>query len=298
MSEIVSKKIFRDKKIRISKPKWLRKPLPSGPEYEKIRSFLHKGCLNTVCFEAKCPNQFECYSRGTATFLIMGDKCTRNCRFCSIGSGPLSLPDKDEPANIARAAKEMGLEYVVVTSVTRDDIHDGGASFFAEVIRKLKENIEGVKTEVLIPDFQGDENALDIVVKACPDVINHNVETIKRLYPLIRPEASYERSLEVLRYLKSADEKILIKSGLMAGLGETMDELKKTVEDIKRSGADFITIGQYLQPTRNHAQVERFVTPEEFEELYLFSIKTGFKGAASGPFVRSSYKASDMFSKN
>ena len=297
MENTFSKKIFKEQGIRVSKPKWLRKPLPSGPEYEKIRSLLKIGGLNTVCSEAKCPNQFECYSKGTATFLIMGEKCTRNCRFCSIGPSPSEPPDPCEPENLSNAAKKMGLKYVVVTSVTRDDLEDGGASIFAEVITKLKEKIPGVKVEVLIPDLQGDEKSLDIVLNANPDVLNHNVETIKRLYKTVRPEASYERSLNVLKYCKERRPDILVKSGLMAGLGESLDEMKQAALDIRNAKADFITIGQYLQPTKKHLKVEKFVTPEEFEELESYAKECGFKDAAAGPFVRSSYKASDMFSE-
>ncbi|MGM0608966.1 MAG: lipoyl synthase, partial [Candidatus Muiribacteriota bacterium] len=245
--------------------------------------------------EAQCPNQFECYSKGTATFLIMGDKCTRNCRFCSIGDYPDEPPDYDEPAKVAEAAKKMGLNYVVVTSVTRDDLDDGGASLFADVIVKLREKISDVKTEVLIPDFKCDEKALNKVLDAKPEVLNHNVETVKSLYSEVRPQADYQRSLDVLTYCKKRNPEILVKSGLMAGLGETLDELKTTIKDIKDAGADFLTIGQYLQPTKDHLSVKNFVTPEEFEELKRFALETGFKDAACGPFVRSSYKAGEMY---
>jgi len=295
MSYTYSKKKFNEEGIRVAKPKWLKKSLPSGPEYEKVRSLLKIGGLHTVCSEAQCPNQFECYSKGTATFLIMGDKCTRNCRFCSISDYPNEPPDYDEPAKVAEAAKKMGLNYVVVTSVTRDDLDDGGASIFADIIIKLREKISDVKTEVLIPDFKCDKNALDIVLDAKPEVLNHNVETVKRLYPEVRPQADYQRSLNVLSYCKKRNPEILVKSGLMAGLGETLDELKTTVKDIKNAGADFLTVGQYLQPTKDHLSVKNFVTPEEFEELKTFALKTGFKDAACGPFVRSSYKAGEMF---
>ena len=298
MSETTySRKKFKEEGIRVAKPKWLRKSLPSGPEYEKIRSLLKMGGLNTVCSEAKCPNQFECYSKGTATFLIMGDRCTRNCRFCSIETSPTEPPDYDEPFKVAAAAKKMGLKYVVVTSVTRDDLEDGGASIFANVIKELKKEILNVKVEVLIPDLQGSKKALDVVLDADPDVLNHNVETIKRLYKTVRPQASYERSLDVLSYCKKSRPDILVKSGLMAGLGETLEELKEAVSDIKKAKADFITIGQYLQPTKEHLSVEKFVTPEEFQELEDYAKILGFKDAASGPFVRSSYKASDMYCK-
>ena len=296
MSETTySRKKFKEEGIRVAKPKWLRKSLPSGPEYEKIRSLLKMGGLNTVCSEAKCPNQFECYSKGTATFLIMGDRCTRNCRFCSIETSPTEPPDYDEPFKVAAAAKKMGLKYVVVTSVTRDYLEDGGASIFANVIKELKKEILNVKVEVLIPDLQGSKKALDVVLDADPDVLNHNVETIKRLYKTVRPQASYERSLDVLSYCKKSRPDILVKSGLMAGLGETLEELKEAVSDIKKAKADFITIGQYLQPTKEHLSVEKFVTPEEFQELEDYAKILGFKDAASGPFVRSSYKASDMY---
>jgi lipoic acid synthetase len=295
MTQTHSRKILKEQGIRVSKPKWLRKPLPSGPEYEKIKSLLKKGGLHTVCAQAKCPNQFECYSKGTATFLILGEKCTRNCKFCAIEQSFNEIVDKDEPKKVANAAKEMGLKYVVVTSVTRDDLEDGGAFLFAEVIHELKKNIENVFVEVLIPDFKGNEKALDTVLNANPDVLNHNVETPKNLYKKARPMADYEQSLKVLSYCKNKRPDIYVKSGLMTGLGETMEELLNTIKDIKKNGADFITIGQYLQPSVNHLIVEKFYTPEEFEDIKKFCENLGFKGVASGPFVRSSYKAFEMF---
>ncbi|MDY0133204.1 MAG: lipoyl synthase [Desulforegulaceae bacterium] len=298
MSQTYSRKILKDQGIRVSKPKWLRKPLPSGPEYEKIQSLLKKGGLHTVCSQAKCPNQFECYSKGTATFLILGEKCTRNCKFCAIEQSFNEAVDKDEPKKVANAAKEMDLKYVVVTSVTRDDLEDGGAFLFAEVICELKKNIKNVFVEVLIPDFKGNEKALDIVLNANPDVLNHNVETSKNIYEKARPMADYEQSLKVLSYCKNKRPDIYVKSGLMTGLGETREELDKTIKDIKNSGADFITIGQYLQPSLNHLLVEKFYSPQEFEDIRKFCENLGFKGVASGPFVRSSYKAFEMFGLN
>jgi len=290
-----SKKIFMEKGIRVAKPKWLRRPLPSGPQYEKIRRLLQKGGLNTVCSNAKCPNQFECYSKGTATFLIMGEKCTRGCRFCNIDNGTVLPPDTKEPSKVAMAAKEMGLKYAVVTSVTRDDLPDGGASFFAETIKELRQAVSGIKVEVLIPDFKGDESSIDTVMDALPDVLNHNVETVKRLYSSARPEAVYERSLELLSYCKKKNTDILVKSGLMVGLGETCSELEETISDIRDTGVDFLTIGQYLQPTAAHLPVAEFIPPEQFEYLRSYAKAKGFKGIASGPFVRSSYHAAEMF---
>lgn len=281
--------------ICIKKPAWLRRKLPSGPEYEKVRSLIHDQHLHTVCQEAQCPNQFECFSKRTATFLILGSRCTRNCRFCSIEAGPSGPPDPDEPERVARAARRMNLKYVVVTSVTRDDLPDGGAGMFADTIQALKETIEGVKVEVLIPDFQGDEKALETVLRAGPNVLNHNVETVRRLYSKVRPEADYDRSLELIRRVKKISSDIPSKSGIMLGLGETIAEIQQTIRDLFQADCRILTLGQYLQPSRAHLPVARFVPPGEFEQLREFAIDTGITKVASGPFVRSSYHAGELY---
>jgi lipoyl synthase len=287
--------MIKDKKISIKKPKWLRRRPPSGSDYEKINLLVKSQNLNTVCQEARCPNQFECFSKKTATFLILGSKCTRNCKFCSIDSAPPVPLDFDEPKRVAEAAKKMNLSYVVVTSVTRDDISDGGASIFAETIKELRKNIPNVLIEVLIPDFQGDEKSLEIVLNEMPDVLNHNIETVKRLYTKVRPEADYERSLDILKKSKKNKPQIICKSGIMVGLGEQKEEVIETFQDLLNSGCDILTIGQYLQPTREHLSVKAFIEPKEFENFREIAIKMGFKEAASGPFVRSSYKAKEIF---
>ncbi|MBR9985454.1 MAG: lipoyl synthase [Desulfosarcina sp.] len=281
--------------VRTGKPAWLRRKLPSGPEYERIRSMIGKGQLHTVCQEANCPNQFECFSARTATFLILGATCTRNCRFCNIEDGRPGPVDADEPRRVAEAAAKMDLRYVVVTSVTRDDLEDGGAGHFAATIGALREKIPGVQVEVLIPDFQGDRSSLAAVLAARPDVLNHNMETVRRLYPDVRPQADYDRSLALLSRVKRIDPSIPAKSGIMLGLGETEEEVRQTVADVYRTGCRMLTIGQYLQPTPQHLPVVDFIPPEEFERWRRFAVDTGFEKVASGPFVRSSYHAGEMF---
>jgi lipoic acid synthetase len=279
----------------IRKPRWLTRKLPSAPEYEQMRSLINDGQLHTVCQEAKCPNQFECFSQRTATFLIMGSKCTRNCCFCSVEEGPSGPPDPEEPRRVAEAVQRMQLKYVVVTSVTRDDLSDGGASIFAETIRQLRKEIPDVMIEVLIPDFQGDYDALKTVLDARPDVLNHNIETVARLYGTVRPQAIYERSLELLQRVLAYTPDIPGKSGIMLGLGETDDEIRQTLQDLHDSGCRFLTMGQYLQPSKSHLPVERYVTPEEFHAWRETALKIGFTEVASDPFVRSSYHAKDLY---
>lgn len=230
--------------IRTRKPSWLRRKLPSGPEYEQIRSMIGNGKLHTVCQEANCPNQFECFSAHTATFLILGATCTRNCRFCKINGGRPEPLDPDEPRRVAEAAAEMKLRYVVVTSVTRDDLEDGGACHFATTINALQDKIPGVQVEVLIPDFQGDPSPLETVLTARPDVLNHNMETVQRLYPSVRPQADYYRSLELLARVKKFHPSIPAKSGIMLGLGETKDEVRQVISDVYRTECRMLTIGQ------------------------------------------------------
>ena len=280
---------------RTPKPHWIRRRLPSGPEYEKIRSMLKEGRLHTVCQEAQCPNIWECFSCGTATFLILGSHCTRNCTFCAVAHGPEEPPDPEEPANVAAAAAAMELSYVVVTSVTRDDLEDGGAGHFAETIRRLKEKIPGVRVEVLIPDFAGSRAALKTVLDAGPDVLNHNIETVARLYPKVRPEADYDRSLQVIRRVGEMTPQIPAKSGMMLGLGEAEEEIRTTLADLRGAGCRMLTLGQYLQPSKAHLPVARYVTPEEFDAWKAEALKRGFSQVASGPLVRSSYHAGELF---
>ena len=277
------------------KPRWLKKRLPTGPEYEKIKELVGRDRLHTVCQEAKCPNMWECFSQQTATFLIMGSRCTRDCRFCSVAQGPVAPPDPAEPERVAAAARQMGLGYVVITSVTRDDLVDGGAAFFAETIEAVHRRIPAAKVEVLVPDFQGRAEALQAVLDARPDVLNHNIETVPRLYATVRPQASYRRSLQLLSRVKEYAPGLPIKSGLMLGLGESSEEVRATLKDLIDAGCRILTMGQYLQPSKAHLPVERFVPPEEFEKWRQVAIEIGFSEVASGPFVRSSYHAKELY---
>jgi lipoic acid synthetase len=269
--------------------------LPTGPEYEKIRQLLKSHDLTTVCQEAKCPNQFECYGKGTATFMILGERCTRNCRFCAVGHQPQSLPDAEEPERVAEAVVLLGLRYAVVTSVTRDDLADGGASLFAETIQAIRRRSPKTLVEVLIPDLQGDRPALQLLLDAAPDVLNHNIETVAPLYREVRPQAVYRRSLELLRRTKEMHPGMPTKSGIMLGFGESHIELLQTWQDLLAAGVDILTMGQYLQPSAEHLPVKRFVPPEEFAELETEALALGFAGVASGPFVRSSYQAEKLY---
>lgn len=280
---------------RLPKPDWLKKRVPSGQACTEVSSLLRDRQLHTVCQEAHCPNLGECFSRGTATFMILGDKCTRSCSFCAVRHDiPLPL-DEGEPQRVAMAVEALGLRYVVITSVTRDDLPDGGAFHFAETIRTIRVRMPNTRIEVLVPDFQGSEWALKIVIEAKPDVINHNIETVPRLYPEVRPQADYRRSLQLLKRSKEIDHRILTKSGLMLGLGEDHEEVLNVLEDLFESGCQLLTIGQYLRPSSRHHQVIRFVPPEEFTRWGEVASRMGFMGVASGPFVRSSFKAAEMF---
>ena len=278
------------------KPAWLRRRLPTGPAYERVREMIRNNSLHTVCQEAKCPNQWECFSHKTATFLILGDKCTRTCRFCAVAHGPKGPLDEHEPRRVAEAAAALDLKYVVVTSVTRDDLADGGAPVFAETIKELRDRIKEVKIEVLIPDFGGSRPALETVVSATPDVLNHNLETVPRLYPVVRPEAIYSRSLKLLKNAARLAPSIPTKSGLMLGLGETDDEIERTLSDLLTVGCKMLTLGQYLQPTKAHLPVENYVEPERFDRWKQVALDAGFDRVASGPFVRSSYQAHVLYS--
>jgi len=290
-------KVQKEHPIRVKKPKWLRRKLPTGPEYEQIRQLLHNNGLTTVCQEAQCPNQFECYSKGTATFMILGEKCTRNCSFCAVGHNPEGPPDEGEPQKVAEAVAAMGLKYAVVTSVTRDDLDDGGASFFVKTILEIRKLSPLTLVEILIPDLQGNWDALRQIVDAEPDVLNHNIETVPSLYKSVRPQAIYERSLELIRRVKRFKPKMITKSGVMLGLGETREELLRTFDDLLASHCNILTLGQYLQPSKTHLAVEEFITPEEFSKLQKIALQLGFIGVAAGPTVRSSYEAELLYQK-
>jgi lipoic acid synthetase len=284
-----------DKIIKTGKPSWLKKSLPKGGDYQRVRNLLSQAGLHTVCKEANCPNMFECFSKDTSTFMILGSECTRNCRFCNVICGTPSPIDPEEPIRVAKAALDLNLKYIVVTSVTRDDLDDGGASHFAATIKAIKSMVPGhPKVEVLIPDFKGDLIALKKVLAAKPDILNHNIETVSSLYLRVRPEAIYQRSLTLLQNIKIIDPFIPVKSGIMVGLGETVPELEQTLKDLFVHGCDIITIGQYLQPTKKHLPVKKYYSPEEFENLEKIAQKIGFKKIAAGPFVRSSYRAQEL----
>ena len=277
------------------KPPWLKKRIPPLQDLQKVKSILDQAELHTVCEEARCPNLGECFCGGTATFLILGRICTRNCGFCAVEHGIPAPADDTEPEKVAQAVQKMGLQYVVVTSVTRDDLFDGGASLFAKTIQAIRASNPKIKVEVLIPDFQGDLKSLKAVLKECPDVLNHNVETISRLYPEVRPQADYKRSLDLLKKSKELHPHISTKSGFMLGLGETENEVLELLRDLRETGCDFLTIGQYLQPRKDRLSVVRYVPPDEFEEYKRIGEEMGFRAIASGPFVRSSFHAFEMF---
>lgn len=287
-------------KARPKLPPWIRVKASSGNGREEVDSLLKELSLHTVCESAHCPNLCECWQRRTATFMILGNTCTRSCKFCAVDHDSAILPpDPEEPAHILEAAKRLVLKYVVITSVTRDDLPDGGAAHFAAVIRELKNNLPDIKIEVLTPDFNGDENAIRTVIEADPTVFNHNVETVERLSPLIRNRADYRKSLAVLRKAAELGKgAIPIKSGLMVGMGETDDEVLKTICDLRDNSVSILTIGQYLPPTGSHWKLERYVEPSKFKEWELFAYEKGFSLAACSPLVRSSYNAEELFRKD
>jgi len=279
------------------KPEWLKVRLPSGPTYEKVRQTLKELKLHTVCQESLCPNMGECWGGGTATVMVMGDTCTRGCRFCNIASAKKPAPlDPDEPRNLALAVSQLGLRYLVVTSVDRDDLPDQGASHFAACIRELLTHAPNTILEVLIPDFTGRQDCLDLVAQANPAVIAHNIETVERLTPTVRDRrATYRQSLGVLEYVKRTYPHIHTKSSIMLGLGETEEELLQSFRDLRDVGVSVLTLGQYLQPSPWHLEVKEFVPPERFEALKQMAEEMGFLYVASGPLVRSSYKAAELF---
>ncbi len=271
------------------RPDWLKVRVPTGETVAWLRDMMRSKSLHTVCEEARCPNMAECWSAGTATFMILGDTCTRSCGFCAVKTGRPGTIDLEEPARVAEAVRQMNVRHAVITSVNRDELSDGGAAVFAETIRAVREANPGVRVEVLIPDFKGNREALQMIVDAKPDILNHNTETVPSLYRKVRPQGRYTWTLELLRQAKEMG--MTTKTGIMLGLGETREELLTVMRDLVEQGVDILTLGQYLQPTKAHLPVERFVTPEEFDELRIIGLKMGFRYVESGPLVRSSYHA-------
>ncbi|HYE68371.1 MAG TPA: lipoyl synthase [Anaerovoracaceae bacterium] len=279
------------------KPDWLKVNIRSGQGRGQVKEILERLSLNTVCKEANCPNLMECFCRKTATFMILGKVCTRNCTFCNVIKGNTENVDPEEPLHVAEAVKELELNHVVVTSVTRDDLPDGGAGHFVRVIEEIKKIDSTVTIEVLIPDFNGDTAALRKIVEAEPHIINHNIETVERLYPEVRPMASYSRSLELLKNVRQMNDSILTKSGIMVGLGEKKEEVIKVFEDLRSSGCNLLTVGQYLAPSKEHHPVVEYIHPDLFEEYKRIGLEMGFQFVASAPLVRSSYHADKVFEK-
>ena len=276
-------------------PEYLKRGIIDTEKTKLVRSILKNKCLNTVCEAARCPNKAECYAKNTATFLILGNICTRNCRFCNISGGEPKPVDKQEPIKVAQAIKELDLKYAVITSVTRDDLPLQGADIFAQVISETRKHVPDIKIEVLTPDFEGIEDLIDIVTDAKPDVFNHNIETVKRLYPKARPLAQYKRSLEFLKHIKDRDKTMITKSGLMVGLGETFDELEQTFSDLKSVGCDIVTVGQYMQPSKKHLEVEKYYTQDDFKIIEELAHKAGIKQIIASGLVRSSYRAFETY---
>jgi len=274
-----------------ARPEWLKVRLPMGPQVEELRRLMRSKALHTVCEEAHCPNMAECWGAGTATFMILGDTCTRSCGFCAVKTGKPTELDLLEPTRVGEAVARMGVKHAVVTSVNRDELADGGARMFAETIDEIRRQSTGTSVEVLIPDFRGVLEALDIVLAAQPEILNHNVETVPRLYPRVRPQARFERSLEVLRRTKERAPTLVCKSGIMVGLGESKEEVLSTMRAIAAQGTDVLTIGQYLRPSPEHLPIERYWTPTEFDDLRELGMTMGFDHVESGPLVRSSYHA-------
>ena len=276
------------------RPDWLRVKAPTSPNYVRLKRLMRGHYLHTVCEEALCPNIGECWGRSTATFLLLGDVCTRSCGFCKIATGRPNGVDWDEPRRVAETVEMMGLRHAVLTSVNRDDLPDGGATIFAMTIEEIRRRLPHCTVEVLIPDFQGDRDALKIVMEARPDILGHNVETVPRLYRRVRPQAKYERSLNVLRWAREMVPDAITKSGMMVGLGERWEEILQVMDDLRAVDCDILTIGQYLQPSRYHLPIERYYTPEEFVRLREEGLARGFKWVESGPLVRSSYHAEEQ----
>lgn len=275
-------------------PDWLKVRMPGGPNYLELREILRGNELHTVCEEANCPNIGGCWERGTATFMILGDICTRACAYCAVTSGVPKGLDLQEPVRLAKTVARMGLKYAVITSVNRDDLPDGGAFIFAQCIQQIRKQHPSCKVEVLIPDFQGDSSALSTVMAAAPNTLNHNIETVRRLFHRVRPKGDYNQSLSLLSQAKKMDASAITKSGMMVGLGETWDEIISTLRDLRSVDCDLLTIGQYLRPSEKHIPLARWYTPEEFDDLKRKGEDLGFRHVASGPLVRSSYHADEQ----
>lgn len=278
-------------------PQWMRVKKPNPSSMNRMEKLIKNKSLHTVCHEANCPNRSECFDKGSVTFMILGKNCTRNCQFCNVTHREAMPVDPNEPQNIADAVKDLGIRHIVITSVTRDDLPDGGAEQFAKVIKAIHALEQGISVEVLIPDFKASRPALDKVIQAGPDVIGHNVETVPSLYMDVRPEAKYTQSLDVLAYVKSQAPEIHTKSGIMVGLGETYDEVIEVLNDLRTNQCDILTIGQYLQPSKAHLEVTHYIEPEVFEAYEKEAMNLGFEAAACGPFVRSSYNAVDVLNQ-
>lgn len=274
-------------------PDYLKRPIIDTDKTRNVRRILKTKCLNTVCENARCPNKNECYTKNTATFLIMGNNCTRNCRYCNITCAKPEILDPEEPKHVAEAVQALALKYAVITSVTRDDLPDGGAEHFANCIYEIRKISPDVKIEILTPDFKGNEDSLNTIIKANPNVFNHNIETVRNVFKTARPQGDYDCSLDVLKYIKD-NSKILTKSGLMIGLGETLEDIEQTLVDLKNAGCDILTIGQYIQPSKEHLEISKYYTPSEYEDLKALAEKVGIKHYQIGPLVRSSYRASEL----
>ena len=279
--------------MRTRLPEYLKRPIIDTEKTKQVRKTLKYNCLNTVCENARCPNKNECYTKNTATFLIMGNNCTRNCRYCNITCAKPEPLDDNEPLHIAKAVSDLGLKYAVLTSVTRDDLSDGGANHFAQCIYRIRKICPNTKIEILTPDFKGNENSLNTIIEAHPDVFNHNIETVNAVFKKARPQGNYKTSLNVLKYVKQNSD-IVTKSGLMIGLGETYEQIQKTMNDLKNAGCDILTIGQYIQPSKAHLPVEKYYALDEYETLKQMAKDSGFKYYQIGPLVRSSYNASEL----
>ena len=276
------------------KPEWIRVKMQGGGVSTEVKNLISDLSLNTVCNEANCPNRMECYNRGTATFIILGKNCTRNCRFCNVTKELPEKLDPLEPENVAQAVEKLGLRHAVITSVTRDDLEDQGANHFRKVVEEIRKRTPKVSIELLIPDMQGNTDLIDIIINSEPDVLNHNVETVPELYDTVRPMAVFDRSIELLAYVKRQKPHMRTKSGMMLGLGETKDQVINVFEELRKADCDMLTLGQYLQPTTAHIPVVEYIRPEQFEEYKEIALSMGFKKVASGPLVRSSYYAEDF----
>ena len=280
--------------MRLRKPEWIRVKMQGGTESNKVKGLIDDLDLNTVCSEANCPNRMECFQRGTATFMVLGRNCTRNCTFCNVVREKPDPVDEREPKKVAEAIKRLGLQHAVITSVTRDDLEDQGANHFRRIVEEIRELNPDVSIELLIPDMQGKKDLLDIIINSNPDILNHNIETIPELYDTVRPMAIFERSIDVLRYVKEEKPEMRTKSGMMLGLGETEEQVLATMQRLRDVDCDMLTLGQYLQPSTSHIDVVEYITPEQFEKYEKLGYEMGFKRVASGPLVRSSYYAEDF----